>query len=117
MKVANRLLIATAVSGLLVSNIFADENLVKQGEKIFTTNTKGNCIACHAISGKTLDGPGSFGPELTGLAYWPEEELFKMVYNPYDSKGKITAMPAFGKSGWLSDDEIKAVVAFLKTIN
>jgi len=26
-------------------------------------------------------------------------------------------MPAFGKTGWLNDSEIKAVVAYLKTIN
>lgn len=116
MKVANKLLIATAVSGLLVSNIFAD-SLADQGKKIFTTNTKGNCVACHAINGQTLDGPGSLGPVLGGLSYWPEEELYKLIYNPYETRSKITAMPAFGKNGWLSDSEIKAVVAFLKTIN
>ncbi|MDD2697770.1 MAG: sulfur oxidation c-type cytochrome SoxX [Arcobacteraceae bacterium] len=116
MKVANKLLIATAVSGLLVSNVFAD-SLADQGKKIYSNNKQGNCIACHAVNGQTLDGPGSLGPVLTGLSYWPEEELYKMIYNPYESKGHITAMPAFGKNGWLSDSEIKAVVAFLKTIN
>jgi len=97
MKVGKKLLVVSAISGLLVTNIFANEDLVKQGEKIFTTNTKGNCIACHAISGKTLDGPGSFGPTLSGLSYWPEEELYKVIYDPYNTRGKITAMPAFGK--------------------
>jgi sulfur-oxidizing protein SoxX len=116
MGMAKKLLIASAVSGLLVSNISASDDLVKKGEKIFNTNTQGNCIACHAIEGKTLDGPGSFGPKLNGLAYWPEEELYKVIYNPLD-RNKITAMPAFGKSGWLSDEEIKAVIAYLKTIN
>mgnify|MGYP002129949175 CR=1 FL=1 len=29
----------------------------------------------------------------------------------------ISTMPAFGKNGWLSDSEIKAVIAYLKTIN
>jgi len=117
MKVGKKLLIATVVSGMLVSNILASEDLVKKGEKIFTAGpSQGNCVACHAVEGKTLDGPGSFGPKLAGLAHWPEEELYKVIYNPLD-RNKITAMPAFGKGGWLSDEEIKAVIAYLKTIN
>jgi len=117
MGMAKKLLVASAVSGLLVSNISANDDLVKKGEKIFNTNTQGNCIACHAIEGKTLDGPGSFGPKFSGLAYWPDEELYKVIYNPYETRNKISAMPAFGKSGWLSEEEIKAVIAYLKTIN
>jgi sulfur-oxidizing protein SoxX len=35
----------------------------------------------------------------------------------YAARGiKTSAMPAFGATGWLSDSEIKAVVAYLKTI-
>ncbi len=115
MKIAKRLLIATAVSGLLVTSVSADA-LVDKGKKIFETNTQGNCIACHAISGKTLDGPGSFGPQLTGLKYWDDQSLYDVIYDPSTTRSKITAMPAFGKGGWLTNDEIKAVVAFLKTI-
>ncbi len=80
------------------------------------TKNLGNCIACHDINGKKLDGPGSMGPKLTALQYWPDEALYEKVYNPYTTN-PISQMPAFGKSGWLSDTEIKAVVAFLKTIN
>lgn len=116
MKIVKKLLVASAVSGLLVTSISANP-LVEKGKKIFTTNTQGNCIACHAVNGQTLDGPGSFGPVLTGLAHWPEEELYKVIHNPYETRNAITAMPAFGKSGWLNDDEIKAVIAYLKTIN
>lgn len=115
MNIASKLLIATAVSGLLVVNVSADA-LADKGKKIFETNTQGNCIACHAISGKTLDGPGSFGPVLSGLKHWPDQLIYDTIYDPGESRSKITAMPAFGKSGWLSDEEIKAVVAFLKTI-
>ena len=116
MNVIKSLLTATAVSGLLLVNDVANEELVKKGEKIFNTNTQGNCVACHEISGKTLDGPGSMGPVLQALSAWPDEALYDKIYDPYMSN-PISAMPAFGKNGWLTDEEIKAVVAYLKTIN
>ena len=115
MKLIKNLFLATAVSGLAMTGLLANDDLVKQGEKIFTTKNLGNCIACHDANGKTIDGPGSMGPKLTALQYWPEEELYKKVYDPYTSN-PISQMPAFGKTGWLSDAEIKAVVAYLKTI-
>jgi len=117
MNVIKRLLTASAISGLMaVSGFAADSNLVAQGEKIFNTNTMGNCLACHAVNGKKIDGPGSMGPVLQNLSVWPEEALYEKIYDPYTTN-PISAMPAFGKNGWLSDSEIKAVVAYLKTIN
>ena len=44
------------------------------------------------------------------------EYLYEKIYDP-NTTNPISAMPAFGKNGWLSDDEIKAVIAYLKTIN
>jgi sulfur-oxidizing protein SoxX len=43
--------------------------------------------------------------------------LYSKIFDPTNPGDPITAMPAFGRNGWLSDDEIKAVVAYLKTIN
>lgn len=94
-----------------------DTDLIKKGEVIYTTNTKGNCIACHDANGKTFDGPGTLGPKLQYLALWPDEALYNKVFDPTNPGDPITAMPSFGRNGWLSDDEIKAVVAYLKTIN
>ena len=117
MNVIKKILTVTAISGLLaVSSFASDEELVKKGEKIFNTNTLGNCVACHAINGKTLDGPGSMGPILQALSAWPEEALYEKIYDP-NTTNPISTMPAFGRYGWLSDDEIKAVIAYLKTIN
>ena len=117
MNLIKNLVKATAITAVVSMYSFAaDAELVKKGEKIFTTNTQGNCIACHAINGKTLDGPGSMGPILQYLSVWPEEALYDKIYDPYVSN-PISAMPAFGKNGWLTDDEIKALVAYLKTIN
>jgi sulfur-oxidizing protein SoxX len=117
MNVIKKLLTASAISGLIaVSGFASDADLVKEGEKIFTTNTQGNCVACHAVNGKTLDGPGSMGPILQYLSAWPEDALYEKIFDPYKIN-PVSAMPAFGKNGWLSDSEIKALVAYLKTIN
>jgi sulfur-oxidizing protein SoxX len=48
------------------------------------------------------------------MSAWPEEALFAKVYGKEDV---VTAMPAFGRNGWLTDSEINDVVAFLKTVN
>lgn len=118
MKLAKSLLIASAISGLLTTASFADAALVAKGEKIFNNKKKGNCFACHAISGQKLDGPGSFGPDLATTAYYPEEMLYDLIYDIYSVEGKaqFSAMPAFGKNGWLDDAEIKAVVAYLTSL-
>lgn len=102
---------------ILTSANSADEKLIKEGEIIYTTNTKGNCIACHDANGKEYDGPGTMGPKLQYLALWPEEALYNKIFDPTNPGDPITAMPAFGRNGWLSDEEIKAVIAYIKTIN
>jgi len=118
MKLVKSLLAASAISGLLMTAGLADDALVEQGKKIFNTKNLGNCFACHDVNGQTIDGPGSFGPKLVGLSYWDEKMLYDTVYDIYKERGlEISAMPAFGTTGWLDDAEIKAVVAYLKTIN
>jgi L-cysteine S-thiosulfotransferase len=117
MSLIKKLLTASAISSLItISGFASDSELVKKGEKIFNTNTQGNCVACHAVNGKELDGPGSMGPILQSLSAWPEDALYEKIFNPYITN-PVSAMPAFGKNGWLSDSEIKALVAYLKTIN
>lgn len=109
------------ISGLVsVSAFAATDNaaLVKEGQKIFMTKKLGNCSACHAVNGMDVNAAGSLGPKLSGLKNWPTQTLFDTVYDIYAARGlKISAMPAFGRDGWLSNQQIKAVVAFLKTIN
>jgi len=116
MKLIKSLVLAAAVSGLAITGLQASDDLVMEGEKIFMNKNLGNCIACHDINGKSLDGPGSMGPKLQYLSAWPEQALYDKVYDPYTTN-PISQMPAFGKNGWLNDAEIKAVVAYLKTIN
>ena len=120
MKLVKKLLMASAVSALIATSSFANHqgekkvDMVKMGEKIFNTKKIGNCLACHAISGKNIDNPGSLGPDLATAKYYPKEMLFGMIYDIYKEKNITTsAMPAFGKNGQLSDKEIDALVAYL----
>jgi len=116
-KLAKSLLIVSTISALLATASLADDALVAKGEKIFNNKKSGNCLACHAVEGKNIKDPGVLGPKLTGLAYWDEKDLIDAVYDIYAARGiQHSAMPSFGKNGWLSDEEIKAVVAYLKTI-
>lgn len=121
MKLLKGLTVAVLLSGVVGSTAFAKSDLVKKGEDIFLTKSKGNCLACHDVNGRkdiTKKGPGSFGPKLTGLKYWDDKLLYETVYDIYKARDlKVSPMPAFGKAGWLSDEEIKSVVAFLKTID
>lgn len=115
MKVVKSLLIASAISGLAFTTASAD--LVKEGEKIFNNKNLGNCLACHAVSGKSISDPGSLGPVLAGMKYYPDDYIYNAIYDIYAAKGITTsAMPAFGLTGVLSDHEIKALVAYLKTV-
>jgi len=107
---------ACAIVAFGATFAMANSDLVKEGEKIFTTKKIGNCIACHAINGKELDGPGSFGPKLQYLSSWPEQALYDKIYDPYTTN-PLSAMPPFGKNAILDDKQIKALIAFLKTIN
>lgn len=116
MSLIKKMLTSTVIVSAFAVSGFSSEDLVKKGEKIFNTNTQGNCVACHAVNGKELDGPGTMGPILQYLSAWPEQAIYDKIYDPYTTN-PISAMPAFGKNGWLTDAEIKALVAYLKTIN
>lgn len=120
MKFTKSLLAAITLSGVLATASYAAGD-AKNGYKIFTTKKIGNCLACHAVNGRAdIDkmGPGSMGPKLVGLKYWDDKTLYDTVYDIYAARGlTISAMPAFGKAGWLNDKQINDLVAFLKTID
>ncbi len=111
---------AALIGALLIGSIMvlsgkSNEEMIKLGEKIFNTKKLGNCLACHAVNGKEIDTPGTLGPKLQNLSLWPKEALYEKIYDPYKTN-PISAMPPFGKNAILTDEEIWAVVAYLKTI-
>jgi len=110
-----KLLVIASLVAFTSGVSLANDDLVKEGKKIFMTKKLGNCLACHNVNGEKVDGPGSFGPKLQYLSAWPEQALYDKIYDPYTTN-PISVMPAFGKNGVLDDKQIKAVVAYLKTI-
>lgn len=117
MKVTTKLIVAMILAYFATaSNAMASDAMIKEGEKIFNTKKIGNCLACHDANGKKINNPGALGPKLTGLKYWDDKDLYNIIYEPYSTRSKINAMPSFGKNGVLTDHQIKAVVAYLKTI-
>lgn len=113
--IKNILIAATFGSLVATAGVAKETDIVKEGKKIFNTKKLGNCLACHAVNGKDINNPGSFGPKLQGLSAWPEDALYQKIYDPYTTN-PISAMPAFGKNGWLDNKQIKALVAYLKTV-
>ena len=89
-----------------------------KGRKLaFDRKRGGGCLACHVMGPSRQEVPGNVGPDLSliGNAGRSDQYLFNYVfdarvYNPQ------TVMPPWGKHGFYSQDEIKDIVAFLKTL-
>lgn len=90
----------------------------EKGMKLaFDRSRGGSCVACHVFGPKTPEMPGEVGPDLSeiGNAGRSDEYLFNQIY---DARviNPVTSMPPWGAHGVYSDDEIKDMVAFLKTL-
>ena len=90
------------------------------GEKIY--KEKG-CNACHSIDGSIVIGPsfkglyGKTGELEDGSTYTADENyIMRSILEPQEElvKGFQPVMPSF--KGILSDDEITAVIAYIKTL-
>lgn len=79
---------------------------------------KTNCASCHGDSGKG-DGPAGqyLNPRPADLGEVvktvKEEEIFKAIKEGGQAVGKSPLMAPFGAT--LSDEEIKAIMAYIKT--
>ena len=84
---------------------FAGTPLVKKGRELFFQKA---CYGCHRIQGLSH---GTLGPDLTEVGKrWRIDYLWGHTVNPRDYSA-VSFMPKFD----LTDDEIKALVVFLKS--
>ncbi|MGH7793127.1 MAG: c-type cytochrome, partial [Thermodesulfobacteriota bacterium] len=92
----------------------------KLGEKLYKER---GCNACHSIDGSTLVGPtwkGVFGHEVTmtdGSTVIADENYMRQsIVEPQAKmvKGFGPVMPSF--KGILSDAEVDAIIAYIKTL-
>ncbi|NVO22733.1 sulfur oxidation c-type cytochrome SoxX [Donghicola sp. C2-DW-16] len=123
--------------GAIAASLSGAAGDAANGKKVMSTKSKGNCVACHAISAMA-DVPfhGEVGPTLDGVATrWDEAHLRGIVANAKKTY-EGTIMPAFYKNdGYirpgdaytgkaptealtplLTAQEVEDVVAYLMTL-
>lgn len=89
----------------------------EKGKKLaFDRSRGGSCVACHVMGASTPSLPGNVGPDLSAIgAQRPDEWLFGYVWDARNTNPE-TVMPPWGTNKLFSADEIKDIVAFLKTL-
>jgi sulfur-oxidizing protein SoxA len=89
----------------------------KGAELAITGRGAGNCLACHVIGDRGTNQPGNIGPDLSEIAKSgrSDEYLFNYVYDArlYNPD---SVMPPWGTHGVLSEEDIRHIVAYLKTL-
>jgi sulfur-oxidizing protein SoxA len=77
----------------------------------------GSCVACHVMGPTTPDLPGNVGPDLSTIGSWgrSDEILYNYIYDPR-VYNPATVMPPWGAHGVFTPEEIRDIVAFLKTL-
>jgi len=77
----------------------------------------GSCVACHVMGKDTPTLPGSVGMDLSTIGTWgrSDEYLFNYVYDAR-SVNPGSVMPPWGSNKLFNVEEIKDIVAFLKTL-
>jgi len=85
------------------------------GKQIAFNKKKGNCLACHVISGGAQ--PGNIAPPLGNMkARFPKKADLRAQISDPQAKNPDTVMPPFSKHGILTDKEIDAVVDFIYSL-
>jgi mono/diheme cytochrome c family protein len=91
--------------------------------------TDGFCGACHTKTGVLTGGVdigedfpirvGSFvSPNLTpagDLSHWSDGEIFRAIRNGVDADGRWLIVMSYTNAGRLSDDDIHAIIAYLRS--
>lgn len=89
---------------------------VKGKELAFDRSRGGSCVACHIMGSDTPELPGNVGPDLSAIGKIRDDTwLFNYTYEPR-TYNPAAIMPPWGTHGLYSLDEIKDIVAFLKTL-
>ncbi len=99
-------LAAVIAAAVAVAAVAQDKSgdFITVGKQIVTQK---HCVVCHVVDGKG----GKIGRALAEFAGKPDEELMAALVDPKKAIGPSTPMPAVK----LSDDDQKAVIAFIKS--
>jgi mono/diheme cytochrome c family protein len=90
----------------------------------------GFCGACHSRTG-TLTGGMDVGKDFSlplgsfvssnltpagQLAHWSDGEIFRAIRNGVDAKGRWLIVMSYTNAGKLSDEDIKAIIAYIRSL-
>ena len=115
LSIATSALTLIGVLGLAPTVMAEDKALIAKGKKLSFGIKKGNCLACHLISGG--DQAGNIGPPLIAMkARFPDKAVLKAQIADARDKNPNTMMPPFGAHGILSDKELDLVTNFIHTL-
>ena len=93
----------------------ADEADITKGKELAFNKKKGNCLACHDITGGKL--AGNIGPPLVAMkARYPDFDKLKNQISDARTNNPNTIMIPFGPHSVLSAKEIDHVAKFIHTL-
>jgi len=110
------LLLLTLMIGVIVppTAVRAQSNAA-EGRILAFNRAKGNCLSCHEIKGGDL--PGTIGPALKDIKNkYPDRSDLTAILTDEPLRNPQTAMPPFGRNHILTEQEIDAIVDFLRTL-
>lgn len=88
---------------------------VQQGKKLAFHKKKGNCLACHAISGGVM--AGNMGPPLVAMkARFPDKAKLRAQVWDATKANPNSAMPPFGRHKILSEKDIDLIVEYIHSL-
>ncbi len=87
-----------------------DTSDVTAGRTIYSQT----CIACHGANGKgAIPGVADL-TNVEGALSKPDEELMNSITDGFQSPGSALAMPPNGGNPTLAEEDVKAVLAYLR---
>ncbi|WP_051906904.1 MULTISPECIES: sulfur oxidation c-type cytochrome SoxX [unclassified Sulfurospirillum] len=114
-----KLVIALSCTALLATGmVAADKEMskdakIKLGEAVYKDISRGNCLACHTLTGSGIEQEGNMGPNLANFVGLPDEYFFNKIWDPNVDTPNST-MPPLGRNLRVTKDEIDAVIAYIR---
>ena len=109
-KVIRSLVIVALASFVTLASASAGE-VVETGKKVYSQT----CVACHGANGKGVIPGVSDLTKADGPLTKSDEVLIDSIRDGLVTSGKPLSMPAKGGNPSLTDEEIRAVLEYLKS--
>ena len=97
------------------ASVVAGGSDLEKGKKLSFNKKKGNCLACHTMTGGDMGG--NIAPPLIAMkARFPDIAVLKTQIEDARIKNPASFMPPFKPHGILTDKEIDQVVKFVHSL-